>query len=67
MMIKCKRIDGKHGSFKLVNKVKKHEMHKCTYYIESGELELRHIFPIFRMLLNDTHMIPKTHYTQNNM
>lgn len=36
-----------HGSFELVNKVKKHEMYKCTYYIESGELELRHIFSDF--------------------
>lgn len=36
-----------YGSFELVNKVKKHEMYKCTYYIESGELELRHIFSDF--------------------
>lgn len=36
-----------HGSFELVNKVKKHEMYKCTYYIESGEVELRHIFSDF--------------------
>lgn len=36
-----------HGIFDMVLREKCHEMYKCTYQIESGELELRHIFSDF--------------------
>lgn len=36
-----------HGSFKFVSNKDKHERYSCKYHIESGELELSHIFAEF--------------------
>ena len=40
------------GDFKVVCKEKNCEMYKCTYQIEQGELELRHIFSDFSNIVD---------------
>lgn len=40
-----------HGIFDMVNQGKSHEIYKCVYQLESGELELRHIFSDFSEIL----------------
>lgn len=40
-----------HGNFDMLNRGKGHEEYKCEYQIESGELELRHVFLDFSDLM----------------
>lgn len=41
-----------HGKFTAISKAKDSEVYKCIYHIESGQLELRHIFPDFSDIVN---------------
>lgn len=43
-----------HGNFELVNSDNLTESYKCMYRIQSGELELRHIFQIIQVLCRIT-------------